>query len=116
MTRQFTRRHQSLANPHVGPSPLASAPMTTIASVSDHESGSSGAGSAPPSREPSHGEGDRVPSLVGGFPGTVPMTRSSSLPVMTLRELQALEEKDGELGIARGGGWAWVSHEEEDEG
>ena len=113
MSRQYTRRHNSLNNPLVGPSPLASAPMTTIPSASDYDSSSSGPGSAPPSRDPSHETADRVPSLVGGFPGTVPMSRSSSLPVMTLRELQALKEKDGELGIARGGGWAWVSHQEE---
>jgi len=34
---------------------------------------------------------------------------------MTIREMQALREKDGELGIARGSGWAWVSHQEEGE-
>ena len=88
--------------------------MTTIPSASDYDSSSSGVESASPSREPSHEPPERMPSLVGGFPGTVPMTRSSSLPVMTLRELQALKDKDGELGIARGGGWAWVSHQEEE--
>jgi hypothetical protein len=61
-----------------------------------------------------------MPDLMGGMPVTVPMTRSNSLPVLTLRELQALRQKDGELGIARGGEWAWVSRgsydgEEEDE-
>ncbi|WVF69004.1 hypothetical protein IAT40_003778 [Kwoniella sp. CBS 6097] len=45
---------------------------------------------------------------------TVAMTRSNSLPVLTLRELEALKEKDGELGIQRGGDWAWVSRETED--
>ncbi|OCF35131.1 hypothetical protein I316_03172 [Kwoniella heveanensis BCC8398] len=44
---------------------------------------------------------------------TVAMTRSNSLPVLTLRELEALKEKDGELGIQRGGDWAWVSRETE---
>lgn len=102
-------RHLSLMNPTAGPSPLASAPMTTIPSASEHGS-SSGPGSAAPSREASEQsiEAERMPSLVGGIPATVPMTRSNSLPVMTLRELQALSQKDGELGIARGGGWAWV--------
>ncbi|WVQ96519.1 hypothetical protein IAU59_003624 [Kwoniella sp. CBS 9459] len=45
---------------------------------------------------------------------TVAMTRSNSLPVLTLRELEALKEKDGELGIQRGGDWAWVSRETEE--
>jgi hypothetical protein len=62
-------------------SSLASAPMMTIPSESD--------GSAP------------------GHESTA-MLRRNSLPVLTLRELDALKEKDGELGIERGGGWAWV--------
>jgi len=106
-------RHHSLMNSIVGPSPLASAPMTTIPSHSDHGS-SSGTGSAAPSREPSDQDRERLPSLVGGTPGTVPMTRSNSLPVMTIREMQALREKDSELGIARGGGWAWVASRQEE--
>jgi hypothetical protein len=36
------------------------------------------------------------------------MMRSNSLPVLTQRELEALQDKDGELGIARGAHWAWV--------
>jgi hypothetical protein len=43
------------------------------------------------------------------------MTRSNSLPVLTQRELDAMTDKDGELGIARGTHWAWVSRGDEDE-
>nr|XP_031864387.1 uncharacterized protein CI109_000300 [Kwoniella shandongensis]KAA5531459.1 hypothetical protein CI109_000300 [Kwoniella shandongensis] len=107
-------------------SPLASAPMTTI------ESRGSSEGSA--SREPSKqnaernedfisrnevGQSSRIPAEVTPMdpakprlmPSNVAMTRSNSLPVLTLRELIALKEKDGELGIQRGGDWAWVSRE-----
>ncbi|AFR98643.1 hypothetical protein C343_06621 [Cryptococcus neoformans C23] len=45
------------------------------------------------------------------MPPTVAMTRCNSQPVLTLRELQAIREKDGDLGIQRGGHWAWVSRE-----
>lgn len=45
------------------------------------------------------------------MPPTVAMTRCNSLPVLTLRELQAIREKDGDSGIQRGGHWAWVSRE-----
>ncbi|ODN73985.1 hypothetical protein L202_07479 [Cryptococcus amylolentus CBS 6039] len=45
------------------------------------------------------------------MPTTVAMSRFNSLPVLTLRELEALIDKDGELGIQRGGHWAWVSRE-----
>lgn len=45
------------------------------------------------------------------MPATVAMTRCNSLPVLTLRELEAIQEKDGDLGIQRGGHWAWVSRE-----
>ena len=50
-----------------------------------------------------------LPSLIRGTPGTVPMARSNSLPVLTLRELHALKQKYGGVGIVRGGEWAWVS-------
>lgn len=43
------------------------------------------------------------------------MTRSNSLPVLTLRELEALKQKDGELGIAPGRDWAWMSWEDDEE-
>lgn len=46
--------------------------------------------------------------------GVVPMMRSNSLPVLTLRELDAMKDKDGELGISRGMHWAWVSNEEDE--
>ena len=106
-------RHHSLANPTAHPSPLSlsSAPMTTILSASDNSS-SEGRGSTLPSREPSHGQQDDADEDDLGFvPPVVHMTRSNSLPVLTLRELEALKEKDGELGIARGSSWAWVSRE-----
>lgn len=110
-------RHQSLANPSVHPSPLSlsSAPMATITSASEHSS-SDGPGSTLPSREhtnqpPPQEEDMRPMEHVGFVPPVVPMTRSNSLPVLTLRELEALKEKDGELGIARGSNWAWVSRE-----
>ena len=49
------------------------------------------------------------------FAGTVPMTRSNSLPILTYRELDAMMEKDGELGLARGREFAWVSRDPGDE-
>ena len=111
-------RHRSLGLPSlIGSSPLTSATLATIPSNSDGDS--SGPGSASCSRGPSNQSQQsmdidgKVPSLVGDIPGTVPMMRSNSLPVLTLRELIALKEKDGELGIARGGGWAWVAREED---
>lgn len=113
--------------------------MSTIQSTSEHGSSEGTAGqSAALSRDPSGqveeeeaeaeeegsvdaNGGGRTESQQGYIamapaPGTVPMTRSNSLPVLTLRELQALKQKDGELGIARGGEWAWVSREMADEG
>lgn len=41
------------------------------------------------------------------------MTRSNSLPIMTLNELEALRRRDEDHGIVRGGHWAWVSKEVE---
>lgn len=101
-------RHLSLVSP-VGSSPLSAHPMTTIQSNSDQSS--EGQSSHAPSREPSNHDPrpDSDESL-----STVPMTRSNSLPVLTLRELQALKQKDGELGIYRGGDWAWVSRERDE--
>lgn len=94
--------------------------MTTISSASDHASISSANGaSAQASRDASrerwhddHGDDVADEDVV---PLTVPMTRSNSLPVLTLRELQALKDKDGELGINRGGDWAWVSRDHEED-
>ncbi|KAK8858761.1 hypothetical protein IAR55_002990 [Kwoniella newhampshirensis] len=119
--------HSSL----IGHSPLASAPMTTIESRGSSEGSSSrdpskqssarnetfmsreAIGVRPHPQEPAQSEDitaiDRAkPRLM---PSTVAMTRSNSLPVLTLRELSALREKDGELGIQRGGDWAWVSRD-----
>lgn len=42
----------------------------------------------------------------------VDMMRSNSLPVLTQRELDAMQDKDGELGIARGTHWAWVQDDD----
>ncbi|WVQ65578.1 uncharacterized protein L199_003756 [Kwoniella botswanensis] len=128
------RSRHSLAHPVVNPSPLASAPMTTIFS----EGSSEGASSRDPSthemernqtfmsrdevgvdarereRDEDH-EADSPPKTRARLlSATVAMTRSNSLPVLTLRELQALKEKDGELGIQRGGDWAWVSRDGDD--
>ncbi|WWC88661.1 uncharacterized protein L201_003574 [Kwoniella dendrophila CBS 6074] len=120
-------RH-SFAHPAVNPSPLASAPMTTIFSQGSSEGTSS--------RETSNQDLKRTETFMSRdeigqetreidedddieppktrarlLSATVAMTRSNSLPVLTLRELQALKEKDGELGIQRGGDWAWVSRD-----
>lgn len=108
---RFGTRHQSLMAPPVNPSPL-SQPLATIPSGSE-----SGNSSRALSREHSQDEdGDQLGPLDSGPPAAanvVPMTRSNSLPVLTLREVDALREKDGELGIARGTHWAWVSNEDE---
>ena len=98
-------RHHSLMNPSA-PSPLSSAPMTTIHSVSENSSVES-------ATFVSHERSlDRFAATgTTTIPATVAMTRSNSLPVLTLRELEAQVEKDGELGIRRGGDWAWVSGE-----
>ena len=96
-------RHMSLNNPSA-PSPLSSAPMTTIRSASEHDS----------SCNTSH-EGSGPAEVSPQLPGTVAMTRSNSLPVLTLRELEALKQKDGELGIAPGRDWAWMSWEDDEE-
>lgn len=110
-------RHHSIAH-QANPSPL-SQPLTTIQSGSSCSGGTS---SHAPSREPSSDEGGDQGGFSGGESGgggyldmleTVPMMRSNSLPVLTLRELEALKEKDGELGIARGSNWAWVSREDD---
>lgn len=97
-------RHHSLMNT-TAPSPLSSAPMTTIQSASDLSS-SEGASA---SGHEGHVDTVRTPARM--LLETIAMTRSNSLPVSTLRELEALKLKDGELGIARGGEWAWVSRE-----
>lgn len=126
-TRLANTRHQSLVQP-VNPSPL-SQPLSTIPSCS--EQGSESEGSQPISRDhssagdtegeegrdglgPSEGEriSMRMPKSIQT--GVVPMMRSNSLPVLTLRELDAMKDKDGELGISRGMHWAWVSNEEDD--
>jgi hypothetical protein len=39
----------------------------------------------------------------------VPMTRSLSMPILTLRELDAMRDKEADLGIVRNEGWAWVN-------
>jgi hypothetical protein len=101
-------RHLFLHHPAISSSPLTSAPMTTIPSTSEHSSSG-------PSRQTS----DQGEHFEQGCDhdhvdvASVYMTRSNSLPVLTLRELDALKEKDGELGIARGGGWAWVNREDD---
>ncbi len=102
-------RHHSLVNPPAAPSPLSSAPMTTIQSASEYSSSES-ASNASQEGIPNQGENSTTGTL-----GTVAMTRSNSGPVLTLRELQALQQKDGELGIARGGEWAWMSREGTDD-
>ncbi|WVW84887.1 hypothetical protein I302_106922 [Kwoniella bestiolae CBS 10118] len=134
------RSRHSLAHPVVNPSPLASAPMTTIFSQGSSEGNSSksrdasnhemernqtfmsrdevGAGVEPRERPEEAEEDIESPpkSRARLLSATVAMTRSNSLPVLTLRELQALKEKDGELGIQRGGDWAWVSRDGDGDG
>ncbi|ORX37226.1 hypothetical protein BD324DRAFT_434088 [Kockovaella imperatae] len=88
------------------PSSLVSAPMSTIPSASESET----------EIEAAHGHhvesGASVyPVFIGDHLSTVPMTRSTSSPVMSLQALEELKRKDGELGIARGGMWAWISHD-----
>lgn len=116
MSTRFNTRHQSLVQP-VNPSPL-SQPMTTIQSASEHGS-ESGSSSRPISRETSNsssGTNEDLGETSGGSAAsTVPMTRSNSLPVLTQRELDAMTDKDGELGIARGSHWAWVSTDAPDD-
>jgi hypothetical protein len=112
----------------VQPSPL-SRPLTTIHSNS--EAGSSDGTSAQLSRDPSSTcDTPELEQTANSTDDTsqllfedgedhvkmhssvvVPMTRCTSLPIMTLRELEALKQKDEELGIVRGGDWAWVSRE-----
>lgn len=105
-------RHSFAASP-TAPSPL-SQPLATIASSSEHSS--SGPSSTSPSREPSGNDDDEMElEVVAVSVGTVAMTRSNSLPVLTLRELEAMKAKDSQLGIARGGDWAWVSRDEDDD-
>ena len=132
-TRLINNRHQSLVQQPINPSPL-SQPLSTIHSAS--EQGSDSGSSQPISRDHSsagdtEGEGrDELGPLegvarmsVGGqMPMPVPMSvqttvammRSNSLPVLTLRELDAMKDKDGELGISRGMHWAWVSNDEDE--
>ncbi|WVR06518.1 hypothetical protein IAU60_003549 [Kwoniella sp. DSM 27419] len=118
------RSRHSLGHAVVAPSPLASAPMSTIFSGSSEGGSSSREASAQDgqrnqvfmSRDEVGIDADRDRRQSGRFlPATVAMTRSNSLPVLTLRELEALKEKDGELGIQRGGDWAWVSRGSIDE-
>lgn len=54
--------------------------------------------------------GDTVPAEPGyALSLPVPMTRSLSMPILTLREVSAVKDKEAELGIVRNEGWAWVS-------
>ena len=128
MIQTPTRLRHSLATsaPHAGPSrpsPLAAShPMGTISSGSDTDRTLSNgraapSGSRPSSRDPytseelqdDMDEPGQVHLLALSLATAVPMTRFNSLPVLTMRELEAMREKDGELGIERGGDWAWVS-------
>ena len=94
--------------------------MATIQSASDYGSESDSSGMAA-SRENSDNSGDseedeveraqamaRIEAARRANAAAVAMMRSNSLPVLTQRELEALQDKDGELGIARGAHWAWV--------
>jgi len=117
LSTRFNARHQSLVQSN--PSPL-SQPMATIQSASDYGSESDSSGMAA-SRENSDNSGDseedevqraqamaRIEAARRANAAAVAMMRSNSLPVLTQRELEALQDKDGELGIARGAHWAWV--------
>lgn len=128
-TRLVNTRHLSLVQP-ANPSPL-SQPLSTIPSAS--EQGSDSGSSHPISRDHSSTgdtEGEEGRDELGPLGGEgrmaapmpmpmsvhtgVAMMRSNSLPVLTLRELDAMKDKDGELGISRGMHWAWVSNEEDE--
>jgi hypothetical protein len=122
LSSRFNSRHQSLVQP-VNPSPL-SHPLTTIQSASDYGS-ESGSSSLAISREPSNSSqtDEDVEQAVQAHDGqstarsrvnvmAVEMMRSNSLPVLTQRELDAMQDKDGELGIARGTHWAWVQDDD----
>jgi len=117
LSTRFNARHQSLVQSN--PSPL-SQPMATIQSTSDYGS-ESDSSSMVVSRENSDTSGDddedadarreamaRIEAARRANAAAVAMMRSNSLPVLTQRELEALQDKDGELGIARGAHWAWV--------
>jgi hypothetical protein len=117
LSTRFNARHQSLVQQN--PSPL-SQPMATIQSTSDYGSESDSSSMAV-SRENSDTSGDdeegadgrreamaRIEAARRANAAAVAMMRSNSLPVLTQRELEALQDKDGELGIARGAHWAWV--------
>jgi hypothetical protein len=121
LSSRFNARHQSLVQQN--PSPL-SQPMATIQSASDYGS-ESDSSSLAISGEPSNSSGeedeennamqaamdrekDRMETIRRVNAAAVAMMRSNSLPVLTQRELDAMQDKDGELGIARGTHWAWV--------
>ncbi|WWC70954.1 uncharacterized protein I206_104906 [Kwoniella pini CBS 10737] len=135
------RSRHSLGHSMAGPSPLASAPMTTIFSQGSSEGQSSRSqnssgqetetnqmfisreeiGIEVRSQRTDGGDVEEDVEMMSPpktrlrlLSATVAMTRSNSLPVLTLRELEALKEKDGELGIQRGGDWAWVSRDTDD--
>jgi hypothetical protein len=118
LSSRFNARHQSLGQ-SIYPSPL-SQPLATIQSASDYGS-ESDSSSLAISREPSNSsttdgeeekESDRRSVARSMNHVVVDMMRSNSLPVLTQRELDAMQDKDGELGIARGSHWAWVSQED----
>lgn len=123
LSTRFNARHQSLVQP-ANPSPL-SHPLTTIQSASDYGSESESSSLAI-SREPSNSSNtdedpevevarevrDRQSAVRRMNAMAVDMMRSNSLPVLTQRELDAMQDKDGELGIARGTHWAWVQDDD----
>ena len=121
LSTRFNARHQSLVQP-ANPSPL-SHPLTTIQSASDYGSESESSSLAI-SREPSNSSNtdeepqietevhDRQSAVRRINAMAVDMMRSNSLPVLTQRELDAMQDKDGELGIARGTHWAWVQDDD----
>lgn len=114
-------RHLSLINSSnpSNPSPL-SQPLTTIPSAESGSSSNSQQSRAPTpgleSDDPFTSRPDLFdptlsPDLAYDITAvTVPMMRSNSLPIMTLRELEAMKEKDSELGLAKSH-FAWVSRE-----
>ena len=103
--RQPNSRLRSL--PTVQSTSSSSAPMATIPSASDSEVSESECRDVV---DLSPGA-SMYATFIGDHFSTVPMTRSTSSPVMSMKSLEALRMKDGELGIVRGGMWAWVSHD-----
>ncbi len=88
---------------HFSRAPTSSSTLRTQAPTTDPTPSTPILGNNDDSRAPP------VPTQLSPLAVHVPMTRSLSLPILTLSELEALREKEADLGIVRNEGWAWVS-------